>query len=141
MFLQTASDERQAQFSPDGHWVAYTSNESGSFEIYVRPFPGPGGQRQVTSTGGMQPRWRADGTELYYIDTSGVLLAIPIRTQSSTLEARTSTRLFQTRIHEGGKGISRHQYDVSRDGLFLLNVTAEDVASAPITVMLNWKPE
>src|SRR5260370_34481237 len=66
-FLSTQFSEAQGAFSPDGKWVAYQSNESGRYEIHVRPFPGPGGQWQVSTSGGISPRWRGGGEELYYI--------------------------------------------------------------------------
>ncbi len=71
VFLNTPSDERSSQFSPDGRWVAYQSNESGRFEIYVRPFPGPGGQWLISAAGGIQARWSRDGKELYYVAPDG----------------------------------------------------------------------
>ena len=65
-FLQTRFNDRQAMFSPDGRWVAYTSDESGHDEVYVRPFPGPGSRTAVSVGGGSDPRWRRDGRELFY---------------------------------------------------------------------------
>ena len=102
VFLQTNFNERKGQFSPDSHWVAYQSNESGREEIYVRPFPGPGGQWQVSTEGGIWVRWRPDGKELYYIAPDNKLMAVPITTQGATLEPGTPAALFQTRIVGGG---------------------------------------
>ena len=82
-FLRTPFEERNGQFSPDGHWVAYESNESGRSEIYGRPFPGPGGQWQVSTTGGYQTRWRSDGHELYYVALDGKLMAAAITVKGS----------------------------------------------------------
>ena len=65
--MTTSFDEVQGQFSPDGRWVAYASNESGLYEIYIRPFHGPGGKKQVSTGGGIYPRWRHDGHELFYV--------------------------------------------------------------------------
>ena len=77
-FLNSTFNERTGAFSPDGHWVAYQSDESGRVEVYVRPFPGPGGQWQVSTAGGKDPRWRPDGKELYYIAPDSRLMAAPI---------------------------------------------------------------
>ena len=77
-YLVTAFNERQAQFSPDGKWVAYSSTESGNVEVYVRPFPASsGGKWLVSNGGGNQPRWRPDGKELFYITPGSELMAVP----------------------------------------------------------------
>ena len=142
VFLSTRFDERVGQFSPDGHWVAYQSNASGRNEVYVRPFPGPGGESQVSTSGGIQPRWRPDGKELYYIAPDGKLMAVPITVKGATLEPGVPAVLFRTRIWGGGTNAgSRQQYDVALDGRFLINVTTADATNAPITVLLNWKPK
>src|SRR5262249_415037 len=132
-------------FSPDGGWIAYQSNESGRFEIYVQPFPGPGGKWQLSTEGGSQPRWRRDGKELFYISPDNKLIAVPIRLSSAgkTVELGTPMPLFQTRIvGEPGIILRTHQYAVSPDGQrFLINVNAEEASVGPITVILNWHPE
>ena len=81
--VQTAFDEQSAQFSPDAHWIAYQSNESGRTEIYVLPFPGPGNSRQVSSAGGTQVRWGRDGKELFYLTLNGRLMTVPFRSALS----------------------------------------------------------
>ena len=113
MFLNTNFDERDGQFSPDGRWVAYQSNESGQQEIYVRPFAGPvasgtagkpaGGQWQVSTAGGLDPRWRSDGKELYYIAPEGQLMAASIAASGTTLEPGAPVTLFETRMVSGGR--------------------------------------
>ena len=142
--VQTAFDEWAGQFSPDGRWVAYESNESGPWEVYVRTFPGPGGQWRVSTAGGTQPRWRPDGKELFYVAPDTRLMAVPITVgrDKQTLEAGTPVPLFTTRL-ASGSGISavigsRPQYAVAADGRFLMNVTAEAAIPSPITVVLNW---
>jgi Tol biopolymer transport system component len=141
-FLHTSSDERASQFSPDGHWVAYQSNESGPYEIYVRPFPGPGGQWQVSTSGGIQARWRPDGKELYYIAPDGKLVAASIKVNGAGVEPGVPAALFQTRIWGGGTNATQGpQYDVASDGRFLFNIATEDAPAAPITLLLNWKPK
>jgi serine/threonine protein kinase len=141
-FLNGNFMESGAQFSPNGRWVAYQSNESGRFEIYVRPFPGPGGQWQVSASGGTGVRWRRDGKELYYLSLENRLMAAPITTRGSTLESGTPVSLFQMRVAGGAAGtISlRPQYDVAVDGRFLVNMMVEDSALSPITLLLNWHP-
>jgi len=116
--VQTEFDERDGQFSPDGKWVAYSSNESNRFEIYVQPFPGPGTRIQVSVNGGAQVRWRADGKELFYIALDGRLVAVPIRIafDGQAIKAGTAQALFSTRIGEAVQGIYRPQYMVSADG-------------------------
>ena len=154
VFLKTPFDERVGQFTPDGRWVAYMSNESGRYEIYVRPFVAPaasastdgatgrraGAQWQVSTVGGIFPRWRPDGKELYYLGPDGQMMAAPIAATGATLEPGTPVALFQTHI-VGGAAFNRQgrQYDVARDGRFLIN-TVLDEATAPITLLLNWKP-
>ena len=108
-FVKTAFLERAGQFSPDGRWVAYHSNESGPYEVYVRSFPGPGGQQQVSTSGGIQARWSSDGHELYYIAPDGTLMAVPITMKGAALEPGTPVALFQTRIWGGGTNATQGQ--------------------------------
>lgn len=152
VFLQTPFFESFSTFSPDGCWVAYQSNESGRTEIYVRPFaasaaPGAGataagGQWQVSTAGGISPRWRSDGRELYYLAPSGALMAAPIAVTGPSVASGAPVELFPTRIVGGGtdSDVQGRQYDVTRDGRFLIN-TVLDEAAAPITLLMNWAPE
>jgi Tol biopolymer transport system component len=141
VFLRTEANELWGQFSPDGHWVAYQSNETGRFEIYVRPFPGPGQQFPISTAGGVYPRWSRDGRELYYIAPDGKMMVVPIRATAPTFDAGVPTTLFQTRKVGGGSNVigSGHQYDVTRDGHFLINVEG-DSGVPPITLLMNWRP-
>jgi Tol biopolymer transport system component len=139
-FLSTPFTEQQGQFSPDGRWVAYQSNESGQFEIYVRPFPGPGGQWQVSTTGGISPRWRHDGKELYYLSPAGQLMAAAVAASAKTFASEAPVVLFNAPVVNGGTpGDFRPQYDVAADGRFLIN-TIVDQTVAPITLLLHWTP-
>jgi len=143
-FLNTRFSERWGQFSPDGHWVAYESNEAGQRnEIYLRPFPGPDGQWQVSIAGGVYPRWAPDGKELYYLAPDGKLMAAAIAVRGATLEIGARTPLFQPRIAGGGTSIvgRRQQYAVAPDGRFLVNVAQDNISELPITLILNWKPK
>jgi hypothetical protein len=131
-----------AQFSPGGRWVAYQTNESNRFEIVVQPFPSPGGVKwQVSTDGGVAPRWRHDGRELYFIAPDGTLMAVPVQSAGAAFEYGTPTALFQTRIAGGGSvGTNKPNYDVSRDGRFLIVQTVEESTAFPITLILNWRP-
>ncbi len=142
--VQTSADEREGQFSPDGKWIAYRSNETARAEIYVQPFPGAGAKTRVSTNGGAQVRWRGDGKELFYIALDGQLMAVPIRLDSSKLTAEVGTpqALFRTRIVGGAVGSIRHQYMVAADGQrFLINSLLQDVLTSPITLVLNWHPK
>ena len=134
-------EERNGQFSPDGRWVAYQSNVTGRFEIYVQPFPGPGGKWQVSTAGGTFPRWRADGKELFFIAPNAKLMSASVNTSQSTFEAASPAALFQTRIVTGGLAALQTQYAVSRDGRFLINTQVAESNTTPITLILNWKPK
>jgi len=143
--LQSSFDEIEGQFSPDGRWLAYAFNESGSYEIYIRTFPEAGGKWQVSTAGGRQPRWRRDGQELFYVAADARLMAVPIRVGPDTHapQAGLPVPLFQTRLATGQNiapagFMARAQYSVARDGRFLMNVTAEDTTLSPITLVLNW---
>ena len=134
-FLQTQFPEYFGQFSPDGRWVTYVSNESGTPEVYVAPFPGPGGKWLVSTAGGEHPRWRPDGTEVFYRALDNRLMAAAVNGKGSSFEVGAVTPLFQTTAFLGG----RWPYDVSADGQrFLINTLPEQVGSAPITVVVNW---
>ena len=133
-FLQTQFNESSGRFSPDGRWVAYSSNESGRYEVYCAPFPGPGGKWQISTAGGVWPRWRSDGNEIFYLAPGRELMAAAVNGKGSSFEVGAVKQLFQTRA----TGLE-DRYAVSADGQrFLINTTPEQAASAPITVVLNW---
>jgi hypothetical protein len=140
---QTNFNERDGQFSPDGKWVAYQTNETGRVEIVVQPFPGPGDKMQVSRNGGAQVRWRPDGKELFYIALDGRLMSVPIQPASkdTSFEAGEPQPLFPT--HVGGAeqgGPATQQYAVSTDGQrFLMNTIVTDVNASPISVIMNWQ--
>jgi Tol biopolymer transport system component len=143
--VQTGADEIQAQFSPNGRWIAYVSNESGRYDVFLRPFQESGGRIPVSPAGGASPRWSRDGSELFYVAADNQLMAVPIRPgrDSRTLSAGTPMALFPTRLAIGGNlpaaGFnSGAQYVVTPQGEFLMNVTAEDSVTAPISIVLNW---
>jgi Tol biopolymer transport system component/predicted Ser/Thr protein kinase len=140
-FLQTPFNESQAQFSPDGRWVAYMSDVSGQPEIYVRPFPAAssnGGQWLISTGGGFQPRWRGDGKELFYLSGSRVM-AVDIST-TPNFKASVPKVLFEVPIYVStGPTASLHTWVVSADGKrFLINVDMSANRAQPISVVLNW---
>ena len=140
---QTPFDETAGQFSPDGKWIAFESDESGVVEVYLQPFPELGGKWQVSVAGGSQPRWRADGQELFYVAPDGRLMSVAIRAAATVQkpDIGAPSALFATRLASGSgiTGVARKpQYAVAPDGRFLLNVVVEQAAAPPITVVLNW---
>ena len=138
-YLQTSASETQARFAPDLRWVAYASNESGSYEVYVRRFPDTGAKWQISTRGGAQPQWRADGRELFYLGLDGKMMAATIVAGPSGIEPTEPRELFDAGII-GSLLERRNQYAATKDGQrFLVNLSAEDEGSAPITVMVNWR--
>jgi Tol biopolymer transport system component len=145
--VATAFDERGTGFSPDGRWLTYVSNESGRYEVYARRWATPestatgaGGQWQISTNGGTYGRWSPNGRELYYIGPESELIAVPIAADGDTLKPGAPSVLFRTRIVGGGDVNQGMQYTVTRDGRFLINTLVDDVSTAPITLIQNWRP-
>jgi serine/threonine-protein kinase len=142
--LQTKFDERNGTVSPDGRWLAYESNSSGSFEIYVRPFPNvAAGQWQVSTAGGRQPLWARSGKELFYLGADNALLRVPVEASGTTWNVGTPMTLLEGRYYTGtGSG---RAYDVSPDGQRFLMIKAPgaDVSAVPpaIIVVQHWDEE
>lgn len=135
-YRDTVFDEYGGDVSPDGRWIAYTSNESGRREVWIESFPEPGSRRRVSAAGGEMPAWRSDGRELFYVDGEERLVAVPIPADSP-LSFGTGTVLFSAplRVH------MMRQYDVSADGQrFLLNRRVE-LDDEPIRLLINWRQE
>jgi len=144
-FLRTEFDERDGRFSPDGRWVAYISNESGRYEVYVRPFSPDalgegishaGGKWLISENGGYGPIWRRDGKELYYIDLDGTLMAVQL-TKGSDFQAGVPRVLFQTPRSPDTSGLT--QWAPSPDGERFLFLVPETQGAVPFTVVLNWQ--
>ena len=126
------------RFDRTGRWVAYQSNESGRIEVYVAAFPGPGVKRQVSAEGGVLPRWRADGRELYFLAPDDTLMAATVASTEATVDITDVRPLFKTRrkLLQNGAGAP---YAVSADGRrILINTRPPDAPPAPLTVVLNW---
>jgi serine/threonine protein kinase len=135
-FLETEFSEWLGSFSPDSRWIAYQSDESGRYEIYVRPFQGSEGKWQVSTAGGFYPLWRHDGRELYYVSADRKLMAVDISQSGSTFQAGTPHVLFDTDV----KGQGDVQAVTPNGQRFLLSVTP-GASSVPITVVMNWDSE
>jgi WD40 repeat protein len=142
--VRTEHADQLPQLSPDGKWLAYQSNRTGRFEVYLRPFPGPGTDVPVTADGGTQPRWNPTGGELFYIAPDDYLTAVPLvfTEQGQRVEPGSPVPLFFTTVGSTAPNTNRHQYAVTPDGQsFLLNAVVGATNASPIAVMLNWKPE
>jgi Tol biopolymer transport system component len=136
--MQAKWTVQNAQFSPDGRWMAYASNETESMEIYVSPFPGANGKWQVSSGGGHEPRWRQDGKELFYVSAEGKMMAVTVKTAAS-FETGSPVALFQTHRRQPVSAQDVFSYDVTADGQKFLVITKMDEANtAPLSVLLNW---
>jgi serine/threonine protein kinase len=125
--------EYGSEFSPDGRWVVYGSNESDQWEVYVAPFPGPGRKWQVSVGGGAWPRWRGDGREIIYENLAGTLIGIGVEARGDGLAFSEPEELFQHKVSQG------RSWDVTADGeRFLLVEPEQDHDPQPITVVVNW---
>jgi eukaryotic-like serine/threonine-protein kinase len=139
-FLQTPAYESAPQFSPDGHWLAYSSDESGRVEIYVQPYPGPGGKWQISTDGGNEPVWNRSGRELFYRNADK-MMAVDVTTQPNFLAGKPKM-LFEGRYVPSGGTLP--DYDVSPDGqrfLMLKPIEQQQVGVTQINVVLNWTEE
>jgi Tol biopolymer transport system component len=138
----TPANEDQGQFSPDGRWVAYTSNESGLSEIYVIPFPPTpnGGRWMVSRGGGVQPRWRRDGRELFYISPDWTMMAVPVNS-TPVFHAGTPQALFNTDMVDTGIRTGPMRWDIAPDGKRFLIISDKSQGASSLNVMLNWRPK
>lgn len=134
--LTTSFDEFEGVFSPDGRWIAYSSNESGAYEVYIRSFPDGGQKRRVSYSGGMHPRWRADGQELFFLGQGWTVMVAEAKLQPG-LEIGTPKPLFQMVMADIMRG-QIASFDVFPDGQHLLVITPER-KPLPITLVQNWK--
>jgi Tol biopolymer transport system component len=138
-FLRTQFNETSPRFSPDGRWLVYASDESGSFEIYVQPYPGPGGKWQISTEGGREPVWNPNGRELFY-RTGDKMMAVEITTQPR-FSVGKPRMLFEG--HYQPTPVTYPAYDVSPDGQRFLMLKPVEQAQTPtqINVVLNWFEE
>jgi serine/threonine protein kinase/Tol biopolymer transport system component len=133
-FLQATFNQSQAQFSPDGHWVVYVSNESGRDEIYVQSFPGPGGKWMISAEGGSNALWARNGREIFFRN-GDKMLSVPVETQP-TFKAGTTRVLFQSPSYGLG-------YDVAPDGQHFLMIKEKEApaSSKELSIILHWTDE
>ena len=141
-FLATPFNEVQGRLAPNGRWVAYASDESGKFEVYVRPFPASAsGQKLISLAGGMQPEWRRDGKELFYIAADGKMMALSVTTDGAQFEAGAARALFDVEVPEAIAPYPT-DYAVTADGQrFLVNTVVDQPTQPALTVTLNWTAE
>jgi hypothetical protein len=130
------------QLSPDSHWMAYMSDESGQREVYVRPFPAGGRQWKISIAGGEQPRWRGDGQELFFLGADGKMMAVAVNAMAGakrSFEPGVPQPLFEAHLAQSPSN-TLFQYDVTSDGKrFLLDTRAASPESTPLlNVVLNW---
>jgi serine/threonine protein kinase/Tol biopolymer transport system component len=133
-FAHTRFNEASGQFSPDGRWIAYSSNETGRQEVYVAPVQRPGRTVPISTSGGGSPRWRQDGRELFYLGGDDTMIAVAVRGSGSAIEVGAATPLFQARFSN-----TALPYAVTADGQrFLINRPTEETTAPPITLVVNW---
>jgi Tol biopolymer transport system component len=132
-YLHSQFHEAEAKLSSDGKWLAYRSNESKRDEIYVAGFPTPKGKFQISTNGGRIPVWSRDGRELYFVSADNKMMAVKINTSGGKFQASVPQPLFDVRLPANAN------FDVSKDGRFLIPMAVDAVANVPMTVVLNWQ--
>jgi hypothetical protein len=139
--FQGTGTVRNGQFSPDGRWIAYSSSESGQTEVYVSPFPSLSNKWQISSAGGSEPRWKADGKELFYLSAEGKMMSVPVG-KGANFEAGQPVALFETHRRQPMSVLDFFSYDVSPDGQkFLLATKVDEDTTAPLGILMNWESE
>jgi eukaryotic-like serine/threonine-protein kinase len=137
LYLQTQFNEHAGHFSADGRWMAYSSDESGRWEVYVRAFPSGGARWQISTDGGVEPRWGRDGKELFYVAPDGTLMTVAV--QLAEFQASVPRALFKTRFAAFGADRWRPEYAPAGGGhRFLVNTLVDETEPLPVTILLNW---
>ena len=140
-FANSEFNETQGQFSPDGRWLAYASDESGRYEVYVRPFPAGGGKFRVSVSGGELPHWRRDGKEIYFVSNDRKIMAATVRTSAGaelSITADTPQTLFPIQSPVIRHGFNNYPYAVTADGKRFLVIAGLEASETPLTVVVNW---
>ena len=128
-------------FSPNSRWIAYVSDESGKLDVYAQSFPAPAAKFRISTEGGVQPRWRRDGKEIFYLAPDGRLMAAAVKGES-TLEVAAPSPLFKTETALMDDSVEAIQYAVASDGRrFLFSTPVQSATSQPITVVLDWSAD
>jgi eukaryotic-like serine/threonine-protein kinase len=136
-YMQTPFDEFQGQFSPDGKWMAYGSDESGRWEIYVQPIPASGGKWQISNAGGTQPRWRRDGRELFYLSMDKKITSVDVKLGPRP-EFGAPTALFPIRVVQNAFGTDEFVPTPDGQRFLATNAGSAREAQQTLTVVLNW---
>jgi hypothetical protein len=137
VLLGSSFNEMQAQFSPNGRWVAYTSDESDHNEVYVQSLGEYPRRVQISVKGGDDPRWRGDGKELFYVSPDGFLTAVAVQEQADAISVSPPQRLFRVRMGPA-RAPFLSSYDVAPDAdHFVTRLFKDDVRSLPLTVVIN----
>ncbi len=137
--VQTPFLESSGMLSPNGRWVAFHSNASGERQVVVQSVASDGGLYQISTDGGLEPRWRGDGRELFYVSPDDELMAVDIAVDGDALQVGIPHRLFQVAFKTQPQ---RNVFDVTADGQkFLVNALVDGAGSVPITWVLNWTAE
>ncbi|HKN45900.1 MAG TPA: hypothetical protein VJW23_18455, partial [Propionibacteriaceae bacterium] len=132
-----SSIQDQSHVSPDGRWITYNSDESGTWEVYAASFPDLTGKRQISIDGGMQPLWRRDGQELFYLSPQGQLMAVDVHVSESTsIETGAPRALFRTGLNPS---VQVGEYGVAPDGKRFLFMEPVGDRNPPISLLLNWQ--
>jgi dipeptidyl aminopeptidase/acylaminoacyl peptidase len=140
LVVQTPADDFNAKLSPDGGWIAYESTTASRSEVWVQRFPRSGERWQVSRNGGSQPRWHPDGRELFYLASDGYLTAVSLSPSAQNPGLGVAVPLFQPDMatHLPSPAFRRPQYDISKDGRFLINRVLEPPSTPPIQLLINW---
>jgi hypothetical protein len=133
-FLQTGANEFSAQFSPDNQWIAYVSDESGTNQVYIAPFPTVVGKWQVSRNGGTEPRWRGDGKEIFFLSPENKLMSVKVNAVGINLEVGNAETLFE--IHPANP--PGYHYDVTKSGKRFLVDSLKEGNSQSLSLIVNW---
>ncbi len=135
--IDSPGNQTEAQLSPDGKWLAYASDETGDWEVYISPFPATGGKLQVSHGGGSQPRWRGDGKEIYYLGPARTMMSVPVNGEGG-LSTGYPMPLFQVRSRPKVSATDIFAYDVTADGKrFLVNQYVKPAQTSPLSIILH----
>ena len=135
-YLRTRFNESQARFSPEPspRWVAYASDESGKYEVYIDSFPEPRGRKRISTAGGHFPQWGPGGRELYYVSLENKLMVADLKLGAGTVESPTPRELFALSL----RSVAGPTYQASRDGQRFLVLSSAVTAPQPLNVIVNW---
>jgi len=142
LFAEVPLENSHGQFSPDSQWVAYSSFESGRLEVFVRQFPA-GGRSQISNGGGDYPRWRKDGTELFYLAPDQTLMSVSVKRVGKSLEVGMPSHVFKITVPAGlDTGDIGYPYDVSGDGQRILRlIPGGEAEPQTLVVLSNWQAD